>query len=314
VRWAVGRLAVATLLLLPAACGGRDGLGPYRPPAVRRPPPPITDEVRLAVMGDWGSGTAAQAAVLRAMDRYAPEVGGFHGGLLLGDNFYPEGVDGPEDPAFVRLFERPFDTEWLGLLPWYPVLGNHDVIRSADAQVAYTARSRGRWQMPARHYRLDFRNAGDETLLTVLALDTNREYGQWRAQLAWLEEALDDLRAVPWPVVAMGHHPVRSYSTAFGRVEEQMDLLVGPLLRMRPAVDLYLAGHSHCMELIVVEGPALAVVGSGGKDLYGVEAGPGTLFHASAHGFAVLRASPGRLEIAFVDTDGAVLHRHAITR
>ena len=114
---ALARVVLVLLAaLLPAACGGRGDLPPHRPPAVRHDVPRIDDEVRLAVMGDWGARSRGQAAVLSAIERTAGEVGGLHGGLLLGDNFYDRGLSGPDDDLFRIVFLEPFDTPWLAKL------------------------------------------------------------------------------------------------------------------------------------------------------------------------------------------------------
>ena len=51
---------------------------------------------------------------------------------MLGDNFYPEGLKTPEDPLFTKGFlEIYHDIE----IPFFPVLGNHDVKRNVQAQL-----------------------------------------------------------------------------------------------------------------------------------------------------------------------------------
>jgi acid phosphatase len=307
VRRAACVLALA-LALTAMGCGSRGDLPPYRPPAVRREVSAVEDEVRLAVMGDWGARSRAQADVIAAIDRTAAEVGGLHGGLLLGDNVYSRGVSSPDDDLLRIVFEEPFDTPWLARVPWVAVLGNHDYEGDPEAQIAYSARSRGRWVMPAHHFRHDWAGADGDVLLTVLALDTNRQYGAWAEQVAWLEAELERLAGAPWPVVAIGHHPIASHARVPLRVEEQVDLLVATLFRLKPAVDLYCAGHSHCLELIEGHGPAQAILGAGGKELYPVDEGPGTRFAASTFGFGLLRAGRGTLTLEFRDASTRVLY------
>jgi tartrate-resistant acid phosphatase type 5 len=289
------------------------GLPPYEPPSERIPPPPVEGELRLVAMGDWGSAKRDQAIVLDAIERKAREVGGIHAGLLLGDNFYSHGVSGVDDERWVDVFEHPFDKAHLALVPFYAVLGNHDYDGNPEAQVAYTARSRGHWRMPSEYYRVDLPE-GAPPLLTVLGLDTNRQFAHLDEETAWLEKQLVSLEHAPQIVLAMGHHPIASYAEAAYRVETQVKERIRPLLLAHPAVDLYLCGHSHCMELIDDEGQWTAVVGSGGKDLYGVKSGPGSVFHASVHGFAFLRVGKGSLDLEFVDTGGRVLDAWHHTR
>lgn len=181
-------------------------LPPYRAPAARRPPPTVGDELRLLVVGDWGSATRPQARVARAMEATAAQVGGVHAGLFLGDNFYNRGVADVDDPQFRETFEQVYDGEHLGLLTWHAVLGNHDYDGNPQAQIAYTAVSGGRWHMPHEYYRVDLPSP-DAPLVTVLALDTNRQFGGWDEQLVWLEAELSALAGAPQAVIALGHHP-----------------------------------------------------------------------------------------------------------
>src|SRR3712207_2516338 len=92
----LGSLGGAGALLI--GCGS--SLPPYQPPVRRVPVPLIGDEVRLAVFGDWGVGDTSQLGVAQGMDRAAAALGGLHGGLLLGDNFYPRGVSSEDDPRW----------------------------------------------------------------------------------------------------------------------------------------------------------------------------------------------------------------------
>ncbi|MHC5011481.1 MAG: metallophosphoesterase [Planctomycetota bacterium] len=279
----------------------------YEPPSVRRPVPPVEGELRLAVTGDWGSGLRPQWEVAQAMDRAARRVGGLHGGLLLGDNFYMKGIQGVEDPLIRAYFEEVYDTEYLGLLTWHVVLGNHDYDGVARAQIEYTATSNGRWHMPSEFFRLDLPSP-EEPLLTVLGLDTNDRCPRWPEQVAWLDTQLASLRDAPQIVVAIAHHPIASYAQKEYRVERQVTAEITPRLLNAGSVDVYFAGHAHCMELIDHQGQMTAVIGSGGKQLYPVVAGEGTQFHRSTYGFGLLTVTPGRLRLEFIDTTDRVLH------
>lgn len=311
-------LLLLPLLLLAGALAAwlwhrHEGLPAYEPPSVRHPPPPADGEIRLVALGDWGSARRAQAEVARAMDRVAAAVGGLHGGLFLGDNFYPQGVQDVDDPQFTTTFAEVYDTAWLGLLPWYPVLGNHDYDGNAAAQLAYTARSSGRWRLPHEYYRVDLPDA-EHPIVTLLALDTNKKFPRWDEETAWLEAELASLVGAPQWVVAYGHNPTASYVRKEARVEPQMAARIVPLLRRYPVVTLYLAGHSHAMELIEQDGPTLVVCGAGGKDLYEIGTGPGLEFAACEHGFVLLRASAERLALEFRDREARLLHAWERTR
>ncbi len=283
------------------------GLPTYVPPGVRHEVPPIGEEVRIAALGDWGAATREQAEVARAIDRTAGELGGLHAGIFLGDNFYNRGVQSVNDPLFEQVFEQVYDTPWLGRLPWYPVLGNHDYDGNPKAQIAYTARSKGRWILPSEYYRVDLPDPA-HPLVTLLGLDTNEKFSHFEQESAWLEKELSSLETAPQIVLAFGHNPIVSYCTKPNRIEPQMARWFRPVMERHPTVDLYLAGHAHVMEMIEVGGLPLAVVGTGGKRLYEVEGGPGSSFHAATFGFALLRVRPGHLQVEFRDRDARVLY------
>lgn len=281
-------------------------LPPYQAPLVRLPAPPIEDEVRLAAFGDWGVHNWNQYAVMRALDHAAAQVGGFHGGLLLGDNFYPSGVSGLSDPKWAAYFAELYDTTHLGALPWYAVLGNHDYGGDVEAQIRYTQRSGGRWNMPAHYYRRDFGPAAGDgpPLLTVLAIDTDASFDGWEAQVAWLEAQLLSLAQAAQPVVVIGHHTILSYGP-HGRTEH-VAARIEPLLQ-RHRVAAYLCGHDHCLQVNEDRGVLYAVLGGGGADLRGVSTGPASRITVNDYGFGLLRVSRRQLVLEVRGTSGEVL-------
>lgn len=276
----------------------------YTPPLARALVPSITDEVRLPAFGDWGVHNWNQWGVVQGLDAASKELGGFHAGLLLGDNFYSSGVNSVEDALFNENFAKLYDTEQLGNLTWHAILGNHDYKGNVEAQIQYTERSSGRWYMPAHYYRRDFAGTAGP-LLTVLAIDTDPGFGGWREQLAWLEQQLISLQGVPQAVVVIGHHTIISYST-HGATDHVVEF-VDPLLR-RYRVAAYLCGHDHCMQVNENGGVTYAVLGGGGADAYGCSTGPASKFAVSAYGFGVVRASRGALTLEVRDNGGKVLY------
>ncbi|MCC6465699.1 MAG: metallophosphoesterase [Planctomycetes bacterium] len=299
--------ALAGLALAGANCS-RNQLPQYEPPPVHQPLPPLADELRLVVFGDWGSGQIEQWQVAQGCDNAAAELGGFHAGLLLGDNFYPAGVDSVSDPLWRHYFAQVYDTPWLGLLCWHAILGNHDYAGDELAQVEYTRHSAGRWSMPAYYWRQDFAPAGRAPLLTVLGLDTNPECPRRKQQTAWLKAQLDELREAAWPVIALGHHPLL---TAGGLdMKKDVGEELEPLLK-NPVLDAFFAGHEHNAQLLVANGFTQVVLGGGGKRLTGLnEKAPHLLFSAVDYGFGVLRVRRGAMSLEVRDRTGKVLHVH----
>jgi hypothetical protein len=179
------------------------------------------------------------------------------------------------------------------------VLGNHDYRGNPLAQIEYTQRAEGRWHMPNYYYRVDFGPENEPPVVTVLALDTNKEFLLWDEQLQWFEEQLASLAGKPQHVVVMGHHPVYNYGTH--GVEKRMKEQILPLLeRYHPC--LYVSGHAHNMQLIKRNGTAYATLGGGGGRLHPVRSGKGSCFRMKAFGFGLIRATRERISLEFYDT------------
>ena len=160
--------------------------------------------VRFVAVGDTGDPGASQASVASAMAATCA-ARGCDFALLLGDNLYPSGPDGPDDPALERAITRPFAA--LGV-PVLAVIGNHDDGGSGwspergDAEIAWTAKPSW-WKAPSRHYRASI---GD---LDVIVLDTDailfgRDAVQRTDVARWLASS-----TARWKLVA-GHHPYAS--------------------------------------------------------------------------------------------------------
>ncbi len=170
--------------------------------------PPGGAPLRFVVLGDGGTGDAAQAKVAAAMATVC-KARGCSFALYLGDNIYDDGVSGVTDTQFQTKFEAPYaDLDF----PFYVALGNHDYGNNganflpsnakSEAQVEYTAHS-SKWNMPYYYY------AFREGPVAFFALDTNAivtdQFRKGGEQQAWLEAEMAKSDA-PWKIV-FGHHP-----------------------------------------------------------------------------------------------------------
>jgi tartrate-resistant acid phosphatase type 5 len=330
-------LLAAGVAAAAAAAGGAyywwlHSLPSYSPPDRRAAPPPVTDEVRIAAIGDWGSHDRRQGQVAAAMEDVAAKLGGFHCGMLLGDNFYWSGVKDVNDPVWRTNFEEPYDTEHLGLMTWHGILGNHDYLGNAEAQIEYTAKSgHRRWHMPGHYYQVDLGPGRDgwgdivdpeaakaDPIVTLLAIDnddgfTKRKDGSWATELRWLEERLAALKGKPQWVILMAHHPIYSYSKhdpeEWAEAKTELKQLVE---KYPPAV--YIGGDDHNMQAIDQHGTLFVVAGCGGKNLYDVKDGPGMLFGAKEFGFALITAKRNKLTLEFINRAGITLWSHSLAR
>src|SRR5262245_8242455 len=80
--------------------------------------------LEFLVTGDTGSKTKNRDRVVESMNRFAQRTRPSFV-LLVGDNFYQDGVASVDDPGWKLHFEEPFG-ELAAKIPFYPCLGNHD--------------------------------------------------------------------------------------------------------------------------------------------------------------------------------------------
>jgi hypothetical protein len=292
-------------LLSPFGGGCSDGgvdAAPAPPPALHQP-----DRVVFAAVGDTGKGGAAQERVAGAIRSVCAEVG-CDFVLLLGDNLYPVGMVGPDDPRADALIGDPYAPS----APVYLVLGNHDWAND-DPQVA-------RWQLdwaarregvaaPAHAWSFE---AGP---LLLAGVDTNAVFqGFDSLQERWLQETLAASDA-PWKVVA-GHHPLRS-DGPHGNAGAYEGWPYLPWLSGRSVAafldaavcgraDLYLAGHDHTRQLLEACGVQLVVAGTGASGTRIVDRGNHPVFADVALGFALFTLDAAGGEVAFYGADGEV--------
>ncbi len=233
--------------------------------------------VEVAVLGDSGTGNAAQRAIAKRLEESPFELM-----LFLGDIAYKSGTPSQLQHRFFDIYQ-PF----LQFVPAWPSLGNHEYrTRSGQPYLdAFVLPNNERW------YSFDW---GDTHFV---ALDTNRI---GREQARWLDE---DLSATDrrW-VVVYGHHPPftsakRGPSVRFRRYFE-------PLIE-RHQVDLVLAGHEHQYERTKpISGTTYIVSGGGGGRLTGGTPELYTEVHRSVHHYLTLQITHDALRVRAIDIEG----------
>ncbi len=301
------------------------------PKFLREPPPvfavPETKgmrQVRVVAFGDfgfdevtedsalqqgWGKGLEPwESKVAATLQRYQARRP-FHFGITLGDNFYPEGIAGPVDARWKRLWDDKYGA--LGI-PLYPSFGNHDWYdgSSPAAEVLHTQHSRT-WRFPAEFYTF---TAGP---VQFFAIDGNNLSVR---QLAWLQAALEQSHA-QWKVV-YGHFP--PYFTAgkpsdFGGLQpptEDTTIVrkLVPVLKGR--ADVYIAGHSHTFQFFKpIDGVCYIIAGTGGAPLYKVDPDDPRLLYATASaGFTSLDVTDSTFTVQFIGLDGKAHFEHALRK
>lgn len=278
------------------------------------------DNVNLIVCNDTGrNGYYRQKPMAEMMAEVADSVDA-QAVLALGDVHHFDGVASTADPLWLTNYELVYSHPAL-MIPWYPVLGNHEYRGNTQAVIDYSKVSR-RWQMPARYYSKLF-TEGNVTVKVVF-IDTTPLIDKYRAdgetypdagrqdldaQMQWIEGELRNRQGADWLVV-VGHHPIYADTPKDGSERADMQRRVGALIKSCGGVDLYICGHIHNFQHI--NNAALGVdcvVNSAAslsrKKVHEVE---GTKYCNGDEGFSVLSASKDKLTLYMVNYEGRVLH------
>ncbi len=227
---------------LPAVVAGLAAAALAIGAAAASTPPAEAASVHFAVKGDWGTGSAGQAAVTRRMCGEARRQR-FAFVLTTGDNFNrPDGV------ATDATYWRPERCLLALRIPWRASWGNHDVRGPSTAAVLgaparYYAFSAG----PARFIVLDANVPTDPEQLAFLRRELARPRGRARVRIVAL------------------HQPV--YTSGIHAPSAGAQRLWAPLFR-RGHVALVLQGHNHMYERIVRDGVTYITTSGGGDQLY----------------------------------------------
>jgi predicted phosphodiesterase len=272
--------------------------------------PVVKDRVRLLIFGDQGSGSENQRRVGRSLEEQC--LTGIDGILLLGDNFYPNGVTSVDDSQWKEKFEDMYSGPCLSQTPFYVTFGNHDYKGNPQAVIEYGKKSK-RWVSPGRFYTLQF-----DDFLEVIDFDSTIAdwcFEEGKCSLSFLMSSLEKPRNAAWRIVA-GHHPFRS-SSSKGFTYNGKDLRAFILRKIICGkADLALFGHSHHLEMRQdsdCETP-FAVLGAAGADLVKVKALDQPLFLYEGFGFGDLVLSKNELNLVFRDDLGKELYRKKITK
>lgn len=276
-------------------------------------------QLTFFVANDLGrNGFYRQKAVADLMGRYAEEEGP-EAVLALGDTHHYMGVESTADPLWMTNYELIYNHPEL-MVPWLPVLGNHEYRGNTRAVMDYSAVSR-RWQMPSRYYSKVFKD--ENTSIRLVFIDTAPLIDKYRRdsatypdaasqdidrQLQWLEKELADATE-DWIVVA-GHHPIYADTPKDDEERRDMQMRVDPVLR-RHRVDMYICGHIHNFQHIRKAGSPIDYIVNSSGSLSRKKVGniDGTLFVSGEPGFSVIRCTSSELTLTMVDEAGNPIHR-----
>ena len=269
------------------------------------------DHLQLIAIGDTGTGSEDQFEVAQGMAKVCKESG-CDLVLLLGDNFYPDGVNSIEDPQFNTKFEQVYQNL---NMPFYAVLGNHDVKQDVLSQLIYSLKS-SIWHMPNYEYSfktVDARFFGLNTNCPFSSERLRKKLNQDDAEL----EANSEKR--PW-TIAFGHHSIYSNGT-----HGDVDLLRRSYWHwfLEGRVDLYLAGHNHNLAHLQSETSTTDYVISGAGGAHYRSASEREKLNKSVAlnkytyndtGFVWLDITNEKLQMRFHDSSGKVIYEYSKSR
>ncbi len=277
----------------------------------------LKGELNFYVANDMGrNGYYEQKPIAELMGLMAEETGP-ECVFAVGDVHHFEGVKSVHDPLWTTNFENIYSHPEL-MLPWYPILGNHEYRGSTQAVIDYADISR-RWEMPARYYSKVFKEKG--TSIRFILLDTSPLIGKYRndsikypdackqnlqEQLDWLENELKNAKE-NW-IVVMGHHPIYAQTPKNESERKDMQKLVDPILR-KYNVDMYICGHIHNFQHIRMnESNIDYIVNSAAALSRKVSETEGTRFCSPEPGFSVITLNQNELRLSMIDKKGTVIY------
>ncbi|MSO41172.1 MAG: hypothetical protein EXQ70_04645 [Solirubrobacterales bacterium] len=195
------------------------------------------------------------------------------------------------DPAFGRFDRRAA-----------PTVGNHEWRNVATGYIPYWTQAKG--SAPPEWYW--FAASGWQ----LISLNSNDSVEEGSSQLNWLKRVVKANPRYGKCRLAFEHHPRFS-----GGVHGDDPDLEPVWNTLAGHARIFLSGHDHEMQRFAPhQGITQLVAGSGGRELYPVNAGePGLVFfNDSVHGALKLTLTPTRAVGHFIATDGTVLDRFSV--
>jgi predicted phosphodiesterase len=256
-------------------------------PAIEEPP-----LVRLAVLGDSGTGSKEQLAVADEMAEQHDEHP-YDGLMILGDMIYPDG-----DAALVdERIRDPYEPLLADGAEVVPVLGNHDYGSDEELEILEELGRDEPWYVESMGP------------LRIIVLDSVQVEDP--AQTQWLADELSRPQSDrTWTIAAM-HHPAYSaghHGSSMDVREAWSDLFA------EADVPLVLAGHDHDYQRSEPQDGVVYVVSGGGAKLRETGTDDFTAVSTSKLHYLDLLVYDDRLVGSAVDTSGRLIDRFIIAK
>jgi tartrate-resistant acid phosphatase type 5 len=288
--------------------------------------------VKLIAIGDTGEGNENQNLVADQMDKKCAAVGGCTAVVMLGDNFYSQGVKTTDDTQWVTKFEQIYDRPNLNGLKFYATLGNHDYgltsSGSKEAQINYTklpvgtgpgTRPSDKWVMYDAYY--DQRLPDPTGPVHLFSIDTQDTSDTQRNVMSGKVKQ----SSATWKIV-FAHHP--RYTSGEHYWDNQALGLLG-MFRLQETIfcagaDMFLTGHDHNLEFIdkgahsACPNVYFVISGAGAKTREKFQLTPthklSRYYNEKIPGLAYLEFSGRTLQFEFIDKNGTLLWSKTITK
>jgi len=261
------------------------------------------------LIGDWGDFSFSFQEYLKKKDGY-DEI------FLIGDNFYPNGVEDENDKQWDTKMKTYFPISKMKRV----VMGNHDYIGNVYCQIQYSINPfHDTWYLPHFFHDVYYKEESlhcffiDTQLLApfftsnlLVACQASEERVQrffalvnlyQEQQLTWLRNQLRTSRA-KWKCI-VGHYPILSGGP---HVEShEMYSAIQPIIE-KYNVQLYISGHDHNAQ-ILSKGNCFYVVSGGSTTFIESKKKNTHVFQSKELGFMKLVAMRQKLELYFVSKE-----------
>lgn len=262
---------------------------------------PVPQNVRFAVIGDYGSGNQDEADVANLVKSWDPDLI-----ITTGDNNYPDGAESTID-GNIGQFYHEYIAPYQGSYGaggqenrFFPSLGNHDW-NTAQAQPYLDY-----FTLPGNERYYDFTWGP----VHFIAIDSDsREpdgVGSSSQQAQWLQTRLKDSTS-QWKIVYF-HHTV--YSSG---LHGNTNWMQWPFAAW--GADAVLSGHDHTYERISRDGITYFVNGLGGMSRYtfiGAVDGSQVRYNRD-YGAMLVEASEDTIRFQFVNRVNEVIDSYELT-
>ncbi len=296
---------------------GRHAFNPTKPERVQ-----ISDQARVILVGDWGSGIPRARLVGQAMRKAVEEAAGENREVQvihLGDVYYAGWEYECRDRFLPYWPVRPEEADKIG--SWC-LNGNHDMYSGGHAYFEYLLKDpRFRKQGQRSFFRLFNRN------WQVLGLDTAwDDNGLKDPQSSWVKQVLEENKQ---KTILLTHHQYLSAYEDGPEVGKVLGEKLGPVLDKK-RVHTWFWGHEH---RFVIYEPTINVqnarlIGHGGVPVYMIHKEGGGyvkpaafedrrfiasgLEHWAMFGFAILDFEGDKIKVSYVDEKGAAIKSETV--